>query len=939
MSREITAWSSAMPVDGVKESNSNLETIARGGNGEGGTLTNGNLTGDGAPGIDGATDVDPIETREWLDALRAVLQTSGPQRAQFLLEHLKNLAVRSGVHIPFTANTPYINTIPTSKQPIFPGKRDIERRIKSLIRWNAMAMVVQANKYDGTLGGHIATFASSATLYEVGFNHFFHGPEHPDGPDQVYFQGHASPGIYARAFLEGRLTETQLHNFRRELQEGGGLSSYPHPWLMPHFWQFPTVSMGLGAIMGIYQARFNRYLEHRGLKKTSGQHVWCFLGDGECDEPETLGALTLASREKLDNLIFVVNCNLQRLDGPVRGNGKIVQELEAIFRGAGWNCIKVLWGSEWDPLLEHDTTGLLVKRMGEVVDGEYQKYTVEGGAYIRKHFFGKYPELLKLVEHLSDDQLKKLKRGGHDPEKVYAAFKAAIEHRGSPTVILAHTVKGYGLGEAGEGKNVAHQTKKVEAKYLIEFRNRFGLSVSDEAVGKAGFYRPPEDSSELTYLRQCRQDLGGFLPARPVNCPRLRAPAQEFIQHYVKGSADKALSTTIAFVDMLNRLLKDRDLGKWVVPIIPDEARTFGMDSFFSTYKIYSNVGQLYDPVDAAYQMAAYREAKNGQVLEEGITEAGAMSSFIAAGTAYATHGVPTIPFFIYYSMFGFQRIGDLIWAAADMRTRGFLLGATAGRTTLNGEGLQHEDGHSHVLASTVPTVVAYDPAFAYELAVILRDGIRRMYEEANDDAFYYITLYNENYPMAAMPEGSAEGILKGIYKLRPGPIKAKGLKVHLLGSGPILLQALRAQELLAEQYGVAADVWSVTSYKELRREALEVERWNLLHPEEKPRQNYVQKVLSGEEGVFLAASDFMRSVPEMIARWVPGGLLPLGTDGFGRSETRQALRRFFEIDAESITVAALSQLARRGALKPAVVQQAIAKFGINPDKANPMRS
>jgi pyruvate dehydrogenase E1 component len=815
----------------------------------------------------------------------------------------------------------------------------LERRIKSLIRWNAMAMVVQANKYDATLGGHIATFASSATLYEIGFNHFFKGPDHADGSDLVYIQGHASPGIYSRAFLEGRLTEAQLHHFRRELQEGGGLSSYPHPWLMPDFWQFPTVSMGLAPIMSIYQARFNRYLEHRGLKKTAGQKIWAFLGDGECDEPETLGAITLASREKLDNLIWVVNCNLQRLDGPVRGNGKIIQELEAAFRGAGWNCIKVIWGTDWDSLLERDKTGLLVKRMGEVVDGEFQKYTVEGGAYIRKHFFGKYPELLKLVENLSDEQLTKLKRGGHDPVKVYAAYKTAVEHRGQPTVILAHTVKGYGLGDAGEGKNVAHQTKKVEAKYLIEFRNRFGLAVSDEAVNKAGFYKPPDDSSELKYLQKRRKDLGGYLPARRVSCPPLKAPPAEFVQAYAKGSGEKALSTTIAFVDMLGRLLKDKELGKWVVPIIPDEARTFGMDPFFASYKIYSNVGQLYEPVDAQYQAAAYREAQNGQILEEGITEAGSMCSFIAAGTAYATHGVPTVPFYIYYSMFGSQRVGDLIWAAADMRTRGFLLGATAGRTTLNGEGLQHEDGHSHVLASTVPTLMAYDPAYAYELAVILRDGIRRMYGDAPEDVFYYITLYNENYPMAAMHAGSEEGILKGLYKLRPGGGKGKGPRVHLLGSGPILLHALKAQELLAEHFGVQADVWSATSYRELRRDALEVERWNMLHPAEKPRQSYVQQVLAGEEGVFLAASDFMRSVPEMIGRWVPGGLFPLGTDGFGRSDTRAALRRHFEIDAESITVAALAQLARRGAVKPAVVQQALEKFGVNPDKVSPMRA
>jgi pyruvate dehydrogenase E1 component len=745
--------------------------------------------------------------------------------------------------------------------------------------------------------------------------------------------------MYARAFLEGRLSETQLENFRRELQAGGGLSSYPHPWLMPDFWQFPTVSMGLGPITAIYQARYNRYLEHRGLKKESDQKVWCFIGDGECDEPESLGALTLASREGLDNLIFVINCNLQRLDGPVRGNGKIIQELEAAFRGAGWNVIKVIWGSDWDALLARDTSGLLVKRMGEVVDGEFQKFTVAGGAYIRKHFFGKYPELLKLVEHLSDEHLEKLKRGGHDPEKVYAAYKAATEHTGAPTCILAHTVKGYGLGEAGEGKNTAHQQKKMQAKYLVEFRNRFGLPLSDEEVESARFHRPPTDSRELRYMQERRKSLGGFLPARVVKAPALPAPGTDFVEPYKKGSGDKEPSTTMVFVDMLGRLMRNKELGKFIVPIIPDEARTFGMDPFFASHKIYSNVGQLYDPVDAQYAATAYREAKDGQILEEGITEAGSMSSFIAAGTSYATHGLPTIPFFIYYSMFGFQRIGDLIWAGADSRTRGFLLGATAGRTTLNGEGLQHEDGHSHVLASTVPNLVAYDPAYAYELAVILRDGIRRMYGEKPEDVFYYITLYNDNYAMAAMPEGSTEGILKGMYKLRPASVSSKLPRVHLLGSGPILMQVLRAQEMLGAQFGVAADVWSVTSYKELRHDALEVERWNMLHPEQKPRKSYVETVLAKEPGVFLAASDFMRSLPEMITRWVPGGLFPLGTDGFGRSETRAALRRHFEVDAESMTVAALAQLMRRGAVKPADVTAAIKKLGIDPEKISPLRA
>ena len=901
------------------------------------------MAADGVHASNGSSngDLDILETREWLDSLEGVLQNSGADRARFLLTQLKSKADDRGVEIPFSANTPYVNTIPLSRQPRYPGNRDIERRIKGLVRWNAMAMVVMANKEDGSLGGHISTFASSATLYEVGFNHFFHGPDHPDGPDLVYFQGHASPGMYSRAFLEGRLTATQLKNFRRELAEGGGLSSYPHPWLMPNFWQFPTVSMGLGPIMSIYQARYNHYLEHRGLKSTSGGKVWCFVGDGECDEPESLGAITLASREGLDNLIWVVNCNLQRLDGPVRGNGKIIQELEAAFRGAGWNVIKVVWGSDWDPLLFADNTGLLIKRMGEIVDGEFQKMTVAGGAYIRQHFFGKYPELLKLVEHLSDHDLERLKRGGHDPEKVYAAYKEAVEYKGKPTVILAKTVKGYGLGEAGEGKNTTHSQKKLTADHLISFRDRFGLPLSDEDVSEAGFYRPAEEHAELKYLKERRKVLGGSLPARIVRCPVLKAPGTEFVQRYANGSGDKTPSTTMTFVDMLDKLMRDKELGKYIVPIIPDEARTFGMDPFFANRKIYSNVGQLYEPVDAEYKASAYREAKDGQLLEEGITEAGSMSSFIAAGTAYASHGVPTIPFYIYYSMFGFQRIGDLIWAAADLRTRGFLLGATAGRTTLNGEGLQHEDGHSHLLASTVPNLVQYDPAFAFELAVVLRDGIRRMYGDVTEDVFYYITLYNDNYVMPAMPAGAEDGILRGLYKLRPSLVaEKKGVpKVHLFGSGPILLHALRAQELLAENWGIAADVWSATSYRELRRDALETDRWNFLHPTEAPRKCYLETVLAKEQGVFVAASDFMRQVPEMIGRWVPGGLYPLGTDGFGRSETRAALRRHFEVDAECIAVAALSQLMKRGALKPEIVRQALQKFGINPEKISPMRA
>ncbi len=888
-------------------------------------------------GRNGQKDIDVAETSEWLDALESVLQTTGRDRARFLLEELEQKASRSGVEIPFSANTPYINTIPPSRQPPFPGSREIERRIKSIDRWNAMAMVVRANKHEDGIGGHISTYASAATLLEIGLNHFFRGPEAEGGGDQVYFQGHASPGIYARAFLEGRLTAAQLENFRRELAPGGGLSSYPHPWLMPNFWQFPTVSMGLGAIMAIYQARFNRYLEHRGLQDTSKQRVWCFLGDGETDEPESLGALTLASREKLDNLVFIVNCNLQRLDGPVRGNGHIIQELEAAFRGAGWNVIKVVWGSDWDMLLARDKSGLLVQRMGEVVDGEYQRYTVESGAYIREHFFGKYPELLKLVEHLSDEQIRKLSRGGHDPEKVYAAFKAAVEHRGSPTVILAATVKGYGLGEAGEGRNITHQQKKLNEDELKEFRTRFGIPISDKHVAEAPFYRPPEDSKEIQYLRQRRKELGGYLPARQIRCAPLPAPPAELFKEFYAGSGDDTPSTTGVFVAILRKLLHDKEIGKWIVPIIPDEARTFGMDALFKPYGIYSNVGQLYEPFDAK-TLKAYREAQNGQILEEGITEAGSISSFIAAGTAYATHGIPTIPFFIYYSMFGFQRIGDLIWAAADMRTRGFLLGGTAGRTTLMGEGLQHQDGHSHILAAPVPNLLAYDPAFAYEIAVIIRDGIRRMYEQG-EDVFYYITLGNEKYPMPKMPQGVEEGILRGMYKCCPAPLAAKGTKVNLLGSGSILRETLRAQGLLAERFGIAADVWSVTSYKALRREALEVERWNMLHPTEPPRRSYVERLLADEKGVFIAASDYVKLLPEMINRWVPGGLYPLGTDGFGRSDNRPSLRRFFEVDAESIVVATLSRLAARGEVKPERVKQAIKELDLDPEKADPVRT
>ncbi|MEI7684240.1 MAG: pyruvate dehydrogenase (acetyl-transferring), homodimeric type [Planctomycetota bacterium] len=894
--------------------------------------TNGDVHGNG----EGNGDVDALETREWLDSLGGVLQAHGTPRARFLMQQLQAKASRNGVDVSNPLHTPYVNSIPPEKQPAFPGDREIERKLKSIHRWNALAMVVKANKKDA-VGGHIASYASCATLYEIGFNHFFRGPDHPSGGDMIYYQGHSTPGIYARSFLEGRLDEKHLDNFRRELAEGGGLSSYPHPWLMPEYWQFPTVSMGLGPIMAVYHARFLRYLEHRGIKDTSQQKVWSFMGDGESDEPESLGAISIAGREGLDNLIFVINCNLQRLDGPVRGNWKIIQELEGTFRGAGWNVIKCIWGSNWDPLLAKDTSGLLVKRMGEVVDGEYQRYSVESGAYIREKFFGKYPELLELVKDLSDHDLQQLRRGGHDPVKVYAAYDSAFNNKGRPTVILVKTVKGYGMGGSGEAKNTAHQSKKVEDKDRLLFRDRFDLPLSDEQITQADFYKPAADAPEMKYLHERRKILGGYVPQRRVNCPKLAAPSDEFIQKYIDQSAGREVSTTMAVVDLMRRLLDDKELGKWIVPIIPDEARTFGMESFFTKYGIYSAVGQLYEPVDAK-TLTYYREAKNGQILEEGIAEAQSMSSFIAAGSAYSNLGVPTIPFYIYYSMFGFQRVGDLIWAAADMRTRGFLLGGTAGRTTLMGEGLQHQDGHSHLAAATVPNCVAYDPAFAYEVGLIIQDGIRRMYQDG-ESIFYYLTVHNENYLMEPMPAGCKEGVLKGMYKFRPAKAESKiKTKIHLFGSGSILREALKAQTILADKYGVAADVWSVTSYKELRREALEIERWNRLHPSQPQKKNYIEKLLENERGVFLAVSDNMKALPEFIQRWVPGGITPLGTDGFGRSENRVALRRFFEVDSEFIILTALEQLARRGEIAVDKVEKAIKDLGIDPEKSDPVR-
>lgn len=885
-------------------------------------------------------DLEATETQEWLESLDYVLHTGDPERVKRLLHELQLHALRAGVVLPFSANTPYINTIPVDKQPPFPGSREIERRIKSMVRWNAMAMVVRANRMDRDIGGHISTYASAATLYEVGFNHFFRGKGVGQRGDQLYFQGHAAPGMYARAYLERRIDAEQLRNFRNELQPEGGLSSYPHPWLMPGFWEFPTVSMGLAPIMAIYQARFNRYLEDRGLlSRDPDAKVWAFLGDGETDEPEALGALGLAAREKLDNLIFVINCNLQRLDGPVRGNGKIIQELEAAFRGAGWNVIKVIWGDDWDPLLAKDYNGVLVKRMGEIVDGEYQKYTVEPGAYIRKHFFGTDPYLVEMASHLSDEQLRRMRRGGHDPEKVYAAYKAAVEHRGSPTVVLAKTIKGYGLGESGEGRNVTHKQKELNENELREFRARFGIPLSDEEVPGAPFYRPPEESPESQYLHEHRQNLGGYLPNRSVTSPPLRTPPEEVFEEFYAGTSGRPVSTTMVYVRILSKLLRDKDIGQLIVPIVPDEARTFGMEALFRQCGIYSHVGQLYEPVDAD-SLLYYKEAKDGQILEEGITEAGSMASFIAAGTAYATHSINTIPFFIYYSMFGFQRIGDLIWAAADMRCHGFLIGATAGRTTLAGEGLQHQDGHSHLLALPIPNLLAYDPAFAYELAVILREGIYRMYE-AQEDVFYYLTVTNQNYPMPPMPSGHGvkEGILKGMYKVKEAENPEAPLRAQLFGSGAIMNEVLDAQQLLAEGYDVAADVWSVTSYKALHRDGLEVERWNMLHPTDPPRVPYVSACLQDAPGVFVAASDYMKALPDAIARWFPKPPVSLGTDGFGRSDGRKALRYFFEVDARHIAFATLSALVRQGCLATDVVQRARQELGINPDKVNPLMS
>lgn len=886
--------------------------------------------------------IESDELNEWLESLEDVLHRYGPEKLGELLIHLQERAYQRGVKLPFTANTPYINTIHHSEQVRFPGDLELERRIKSIVRWNAMAMVQRANKNFTGIGGHISTFASSATLYEVGQNHFFRSRKDDHTGDMVYFQGHASPGMYARAYVEGRLDDSHLENFRRELPAGVGLSSYPHPWLMPDFWQFPTVSMGLGPICSIYHARFLRYMEHRGLLDTSKSRVWAFLGDGECDEPESLGALTLASREKLDNLTWVINCNLQRLDGPVRGNGKIIQELEAAFRGAGWNVIKVIWGGDWDPLLDADKDGKLVKRMGEVVDGQYQKYTVSTPEYVRHHFFGADPDVLKMVEHLSDEMMIKIRRGGHDPEKVYAAYHAAVNHKGAPTVVLAKTIKGYGLGESGEGRNVAHNTKKINEQELRNFRTKFSIPISDEDIDKVPFYKPAEDSPEMVYLKQQRQKLGGFVPERKPTDERLDIPALDDKVFQSKpllpGSDGGEGSTTYALGMIIRGLVRNKAIKDRIVPIIPDEARTFGMEDLFKMVGIYSSKGQLYEPVDSG-TVQYYKEAKNGQLLEEGINEAGAMGSFIAAGSAYANLGKNMIPFYVYYSMFGFQRVGDLIWCAADTRCKGFLCGGTSGRTTLNGEGLQHEDGHSQLMATTVPTIRSYDPAYGYELAVVVQEGLRRMYGDG-EEIFYYLSVYNDNYAHPPMPEteGVVDGIIKGMYRFSStDSADGQQHRPQLFGSGPILQCALAAQKILADRYGIGSDVWSVTSYSELRRDAMACQHWNDLHPDESPRTSYLEYVLDGVTGPFISTSDNVRLVADQIREWIPGEYIVLGTDGFGRSETREELRRHFRIDAESTVLATLQGMARMGAFDSNQLASAVKDLGLDAEAIFPL--
>jgi len=878
-------------------------------------------------------DIDPQETQEWLEALDSMLEQEGIERGHFILEQLVARARKSGAYLPYSANTAYLNTIPPSREEKTPGDAGLEWRIRSLIRWNAMAMVVQANRKSSELGGHIASFASSATLYDVGFNHFFHAPNENHGGDLLFVQGHSAPGIYARAYMTGRITEDQMKKFRQEV-DGGGLSSYPHPWLMPDYWQFPTVSMGLGPLMAIYQARFMRYMENREMIKDTNRKVWAFMGDGEMDEPESLGAIGLAAREKLDNLIFVVNCNLQRLDGPVRGNHKIIQELEGTFRGAGWNVIKVIWGSYWDPLIARDTSGMLYKRMEEVVDGEYQTYKAKDGAYVREHFFGKYPELREMVASMSDDDIWRLNRGGHDPHKVYAAYAAAVKHEGQPTVILVKTVKGYGMGDAGEGQNITHQQKKMGEESLKHFRDRFNIPITDEEIKDAPFYKPAEDSEEIKYLKERREALGGYFFGKRNKAPELDIPDISIHQKLLEGTGDREISTTMAFVRFLNTLLKEKSISKHIVPIVPDEARTFGMEGMFRQYGIYSAVGQLYEPVDSD-QVMYYREDIKGQLLEEGINEAGGYSSWIAAATSYRNNGIQMIPFFIYYSMFGFQRIGDLAWASGDMRARGFLLGGTAGRTTLAGEGLQHQDGHSHLFASTIPNCVSYDPTFAYELTVIMQDGMRRMFQN-HEDVFYYLSVMNENYVHPAMLKGVEEGIIKGMYLFQK-PAKGKA-QIQLLGSGTILREVIAAAELLQDDFGISSNIWSATSMNELRREGLTVQRWNMLHPTKKAKVSYVESLLKDKTIPTLAATDYMKVYADQIREFVPGRYSVLGTDGFGRSDTRKQLRKFFEVNRYYVVVAALKTLADEGTIPAKTVADAIKKYDIDPEKPEPTK-
>ncbi len=878
-------------------------------------------------------DIDPVETTEWLAALEAVLKHEGVERAQYLLQKLSTRVTETGAQIPYSINTPYRNTIPVERESRMPGDLFMERGLRSLIRWNAMAMVMRANIDDPNIGGHISTFQSSATLYDVGFNYFFRAPTDDHAGDLIYVQGHSAPGIYARSYLEGRLTEEQLDKFRQEV-DGDGLSSYPHPWLMPDYWQFPTVSMGLGPLQAIYQAHVMKYLGFRGLSDPKDRKVWCFIGDGEMDEPESLGGLSLAGREKLDNLIFVVNCNLQRLDGPVRGNGKVIQELEGLYRGAGWNVIKVVWGRLWDPLFEKDEDGIMQQRMDEAVDGEYQNYKSRDGAYTREHFFGKYPELAAMVEDLTDEDIYRLNRGGHDPYKVYAAYAAAVRHKGQPTVILAKTVKGYGLGPAGEAQNISHSVKKLDIEALKDFRDRFDIPLPDNDLEKVPYYKPADDSPEMRYLRERRVALGGSMPRRKTTFEKLEIPPLDVFESVLKGSGDREISTTMAFVRLLSALVRDSNIKDRVVPIVPDEARTFGMEGMFRQLGIYSSAGQLYEPVDTG-QVMYYREDQDGQVMEEGITEAGAFAAWIAAATSYANHDVTLIPFYIFYSMFGFQRVADLTWAAADSQARGFLLGGTAGRTTLNGEGLQHQDGHSHIFSSTVPNCISYDPTFGYELAVIIHHGLNKMYVE-QQARFYYITVMNENYRQPEMPKGVEDDIIRGMYLLQKNTRKNSKKAVQLLGSGTILLEVIAAAEILKEEFDVSADVWSATSFTELRRDGLEKERWNMLHPTEEPRLSHVQTCLQDAPGPVIASTDYMKAFADQIRQFVPQRYTVLGTDGFGRSDSRERLRKFFEVDRYYITVAALSSLAQENVIESRVVAEAIEKFNIDPEKPDP---